>query len=46
VNPALGAIPEISANRLVASIRFVHQSVYDRVQANTADIAFELTLCA
>jgi cell division protein ZapD len=46
VNPALGAIPEISANRLVASIRFVHQSVYDRVQANTADIAFEMTLCA
>jgi cell division protein ZapD len=46
LDPALNAIPEISANRLVASIRFVHQSVHDRVQANTADIAFELTLCA
>lgn len=46
LDPALGAIPEISANRLVASIRFVKQSVNDRVQANTADIAFELTLCS
>ena len=46
LDPTLGAIPEISANRLVASIRFVHQSVHDRVHPNTADIAFELTLCS
>jgi cell division protein ZapD len=46
LDPGLGAIPEISANRLVASIRFVTQSVHDKVQAQTADIAFELTLCS
>lgn len=46
VDPALGAIPEISANRLVASIRFVPQSVHDRQAPLSADISFELTLCA
>lgn len=46
VDPALGAIPEISANRLVASIRFVHQEAGNRIHANTADIAFEMTLCS
>ena len=46
VDPALGAIPEISANRLVASIRFVQQSLNDRVQPHAMDVSFELTLCA
>jgi cell division protein ZapD len=46
LDPALGAIPEISANRLVASIRFVQQSIHERVQPIAADIAFELALCA
>ena len=46
LDPALGAIPEISANRLVASIRFVQQSINERVQPIAADIAFELALCA
>lgn len=46
VDPTSGAIPEISANRLVASIRFVQQSLNDRVQPFTADVSFELTLCA
>ena len=42
----LGAIPEISANRLVASIRFVRHEADDRLHANTADIPFELVLCS
>ena len=46
LDPGLGAIPEISANRLVVSIRFVQQSMHDRVQPIDADVAFELTLCS
>ncbi len=46
LDPSLGAIPEISANRLVVSIRFVQQSMHDRVQPITVDTSFELTLCA
>jgi len=46
LNPSLGAIPEISANRLVVSIRFVQQSMHERVQPIATDTAFELTLCA
>jgi cell division protein ZapD len=46
IDPSLGAIPEISANRLVVSIRFVQQSIHDRMQSISADTAFELTLCA
>jgi len=46
IDPALGAIPEISANRLVASIRFIQESFNDRAQSHVVDLPFELTLCA
>ena len=42
----LGAIPEISANRLVASIRFVRHDADDRLHAHSADTPFELVLCS
>ena len=46
LDPNLGAIPEISANRLVASIRFVRHEADGKLYSNTADTAFDLTLCA
>jgi cell division protein ZapD len=46
LDPNLGAIPEISANRLVASIRFVRHEADGKLYGNSADTPFDLTLCA
>ena len=46
LDPTLGAIPEISANRLVASIRFVRHEADGKLYSNSADTPFDLTLCA
>jgi cell division protein ZapD len=46
LDPNLGAIPEISANRLVASIRFVRHEADGKLYSNSADTPFDLTLCA
>ena len=46
LDPALDLIPEISGNRLLISIRLMHQGVDDRLHASAADNPFNLTLCA
>ncbi|MFM9878957.1 MAG: cell division protein ZapD [Burkholderiaceae bacterium] len=46
INPALGLIPEISCNRLIATVRLMRQQADDRLQASGEDAGFELTLCA
>ena len=46
LDPALDLIPEISGNRLMISIRLMHQGADDRLHASAADNPFDLTLCA
>jgi cell division protein ZapD len=47
IDPALGLIPEISANRLLISIRLMRQDAEGKLKiAADTDAAFELTLCA
>ncbi len=46
LDPTLGAIPEVSANRLVASIRFVRHETDGKLYSNPTDTPFELSLCA
>ena len=46
ISPALGLIPEISANRLIVSIRFMRQDAEHRLLASGDDAGFELSLCA
>lgn len=46
INPALGLVPEISVNRLLATVRLMRQQEGDRLQASGEDAGFELTLCA
>ena len=46
IDPGLGAIPEISGNRLLVAVRMMKQTPDDRLQPNTEDTPFELTLCA
>ncbi len=46
LDPTLGLIPEISGNRLMASIRLMHLEADGRLHADTQDSAFELTLCS
>lgn len=41
-----GLIPEISANRLMVSVRLVHPNDKGSLQSATDNAAFELTLCA
>lgn len=45
IDPLLGLVPEISANRLIVSVRMMRQE-NDRMQASTDSAPFELTLCA
>lgn len=45
LNPTLGLIPEISGNRLMASVRLMRLENDDRLHAFTEDASFELTLC-
>ncbi len=46
LDPALGLIPEISGNRLMVSIRLMRQGEDARLHLDSADTAFELTLCS
>jgi cell division protein ZapD len=46
INPALGLIPEISGNRLIASVRLMRLESDDRLHPSAGDTAFELTLCS
>jgi cell division protein ZapD len=47
IDPALGLIPEISANRLMISIRLMRQDADGKLKiASDVDAGFELTLCA
>src|SRR5690606_39225100 len=45
IDPLLGMVPEISANRLIVSVRMMRQES-DRMQPSTDNAPFELTLCA
>lgn len=45
LDPVLGAVPEISANKYVLMIRFVSQGTETRVKTCDADIPFQLILC-
>lgn len=47
IDPALGLIPEISANRLMVSIRLMRPDAEGKLKiASDTDSGFELTLCA
>lgn len=47
IDPALGLIPEISANRLLVSIRLMRPDADGKLKiASDTDAGFELTLCA
>ncbi|WP_372824798.1 cell division protein ZapD [Polaromonas sp.] len=46
IDPTLGLIPEISGNRLMASVRLMRHESDDRLHSSTEDAAFELTLCS
>jgi len=47
IDPALGLIPEISANRLMISIRLMRADAEGKLKiASDMDAGFELTLCA
>ena len=46
IDPRLRAIPEISGNRLMVSVRLMRQEDDGRLHACPEDAAFELTLCA
>jgi cell division protein ZapD len=46
INPAMNLVPEISANRLIVSVRLMRQHAADKLMASVDDAAFELALCA
>jgi cell division protein ZapD len=46
IDPQLGLIPEISANRLMVSVRFVRFGDTQRLQSVTDDAQFELSYCS
>jgi cell division protein ZapD len=46
IDPSLGLVPEISANRLMVSVRMMKQEIADRLQPANNDTTFEMTLCA
>ena len=46
IDPGLGLIPEISGNRLIASVRLMRLESDDRLHPSADDTAFELTLCS
>jgi cell division protein ZapD len=46
IDSRLGAIPEISGNRLMVSVRLMRHGSDDRLHPSTEDTPFELTLCA
>jgi len=46
IDPNLGLIPEISANRLIVSIRMMQQGQDGRLSSWAEDVPLELALCA
>ena len=46
MDPEPGLIPEISANRLIVSIRLMRQEGDSRLHSSTEDATFDLTLCS
>jgi cell division protein ZapD len=46
IDPSLGLIPEISGNRLMASVRLMRHGSDDRLHPANTDATFELTLCS
>jgi cell division protein ZapD len=46
IDPSLGLIPEITAHRLMMSIRLMRQDEEGRLKLALEDSGFELTLCA
>ena len=46
IDPGLRLIPEISGNRLIASVRFMRHESDDRLHVSSDDSTFELTLCS
>jgi len=47
IDPSLGLIPEISANRLMVSVRLMRADAEGKLKiASDIDAGFELTLCA
>ncbi len=46
IDPAMGLVPEISANRLMVSVRLMRQDTDAKLQASSDDATFELTLCS
>lgn len=46
LDPDLGLIPEISANRLIVSIRMMQQASEGRLVPWSEDVPFELALCS
>lgn len=46
IDSALQLVPEISANRLIVSVRLMRHDVHARPQSTSDDAAFELALCA
>jgi cell division protein ZapD len=46
IDPALGITPEISCNRLLVVMRMMRQQSDGKLVASTADVPFEMSLCA
>lgn len=46
LDPQLRLVPEISANRLLVSIRFMQQDTEGRPAPSTDNVTFDLTLCS
>jgi cell division protein ZapD len=46
IDPALHLVPEISGNRLMVSVRLMHEEAGDRLQPSSDNAQFELTLCS
>lgn len=46
LDETLDLVPEISGNRLMVSIRLMHQGEDNRLQTITEDVSMELALCA
>jgi cell division protein ZapD len=46
IDPTLGLVPEISGNRLMVSVRLMHEESGDRLQPSDSNATFELTLCS
>lgn len=46
IDPSLNLVPEISANRLMVSVRLMNHEPAEKLQPSTDNTAFELTLCS